>query len=206
MARPVTFPGQYQKEKVVLILRRHWFVLAVKIAGFALLAALILGGYFAARRLIPDFSDLIFYPVINLVLAGVLLLLWGKFYLMWLDYYLDIWIVTDERIINIEQEGLWNRVASELKIYRIQDVTVEIRGFDETTFDYGNVLVQSAAEKARFTFEQVPHPGEVKRVVVDLHDEYLRTHGGSFSEEGDPELNFANNAPRPVTNVANPPK
>ena len=45
------------------------------------------------------------------------------FFRAWLDYYLDIWVITDERIVNIEQKGLFSREISTQQLYRIQDVT-----------------------------------------------------------------------------------
>ena len=45
------------------------------------------------------------------------------------DYYLDTWIVTTERIISIEQKGLFERTASELDLISVQDATAEVHGF-----------------------------------------------------------------------------
>jgi uncharacterized membrane protein YdbT with pleckstrin-like domain len=98
------------------------------------------------------------------------LFVWNFFFILWLDYYLDAWIVTNERIINIEQRGFFNREISELKLTKIQDVTSEIIGVIPTLLDYGNIYVQTAGEKERFAFCQIPHPNRVKNIIVQLQE------------------------------------
>ena len=92
------------------------------------------------------------------------------FFILWIDFYLDAWIVTNERIININQKGFFNRDISELKLTKIQDVTSEIVGFIPTILGYGNIYVQTAAEMERFAFYQIPNPNEVKNIIVQLQE------------------------------------
>ena len=70
--------------------------------------------------------------------------LWLYGFLLWIDYWLDVWIVTDERVINIEQKGLFSRSVSELHFYNVQDVTTSVRGVIPTLLNYGDVEVQTA--------------------------------------------------------------
>jgi uncharacterized membrane protein YdbT with pleckstrin-like domain len=98
------------------------------------------------------------------------LFVWNFFFILWLDYYLDIWIVTNERIINIEQRGFFTRRISELKLTKVQDVTSEIIGVIPTLLNYGNIYVQTAGEKERFTFCQIPNPNYVKNMIVELQE------------------------------------
>ena len=109
----------------------------------------------------------------NLLLFGeslATLFIWNFFFILWLDFYLDAWIVTNERIINIEQRGFFTRKISELKLTKIQDVTSEIIGVIPTLFNYGNIYVQTAGEKERFIFYQIPNPNYVKNVIVELQE------------------------------------
>jgi hypothetical protein len=63
-------------------------------------------------------------------------------FITWIDYYFDVWIITNERIINIEQKNLFIRTTSEVTLTRVQDVTATIGGFFPTLLDFGDVLVQ----------------------------------------------------------------
>lgn len=113
----------------------------------------------------------------------LLIFLWLYGYLIWIDYYFDVWIVTTERIINIEQKGLFVRVVSELQFSRIQDVTTNVSGLIPTMLNFGDVTIQTAAEEEQFLFRQVPDPYHVKDLLMtrvrDQHDEEIdRLSGG----------------------------
>lgn len=87
---------------------------------------------------------------------------------IWVDTYLDFWTITDKRIISREQKGLFNRVVSELELYRVQDVSVEQKGFFATTLNYGDLYIQSAGEQERFVFKNVGEPIKISRIIQRL--------------------------------------
>ena len=93
-----------------------------------------------------------------------------------LDYYLDTWIITNDRLLNIEQEGVFARTISELDLYKIQDATSEVKGILPSLFGYGNVHIQTAGETKRFELEQVPNPHEVRKLIMDLAEEDRKYH------------------------------
>ncbi|MBI5766041.1 PH domain-containing protein [Candidatus Falkowbacteria bacterium] len=94
----------------------------------------------------------------------------------WTTTYLDVWTITTERIINREQNGLFNRVVSELDLYRVQDVTAEQKGFFATIFHYGDVYIQSAGEKERFVFKQIANPYSIAKMVQRLDEKAKINH------------------------------
>ena len=166
----IKFPGQRENEKIILFLRRHWFIFLMRILliVISIIALVVIYVFFNAVN--SNFRESAYY---NLLLFGeslATLFIWNFFFILWLDYYLDAWIVTDERIINIEQRGFFTRKISELKLTKIQDVTSEIIGVIPTLFNYGNIYVQTAGEKEHFTFFQIPNPNYVKNVIVDLQE------------------------------------
>ncbi len=173
--RIISFPGQHTKEKIVLFLHRHWYIIAsqIIILVIAALLPIVLLLFLPQGIKVLIFQEP-FLGLTGLFLSAYYLSLWLYFFLVWVDYYLDVWIVTDERIINIEQEGLFNRVISEQQIVRVQDVTSEVRGLLPTFLDFGNVYVQTAGEKERFVFEQVPHPHNVKKIILDLYQKAIQ--------------------------------
>src|SRR3989339_978240 len=148
MMRLDHLPNQRPDEHVILFLRRHWFALLAIVAAFILLVGvpLAVGLYFEETVM-----DWLAHPVIGplLVILGSIyfLSIWLFAFLEFTDYYLDTWIITNERIISIEQNGLFNRTASELDLSSVQDTTAEIRGILQTVFTYGQVYVQTAGEK-----------------------------------------------------------
>jgi uncharacterized membrane protein YdbT with pleckstrin-like domain len=103
------------------------------------------------------------------------LTVWIVAFTAFIDYYLDFWVVTNDRIINVEQR-LFSRTISELDLFKIQDVTGQSKGFLETMFDYGNVYVQTAGATERFNFEEVPGPREVASRIIALAEEDRKYH------------------------------
>jgi uncharacterized membrane protein YdbT with pleckstrin-like domain len=89
-------------------------------------------------------------------------------FIVWINFYLDVWIVTDTRIVNIEQLGLFSRHISELKHNKIQDVTSEVQGLVPTLFGYGNVYIQTAGNKQRFVFKQIPESTKTRNIIMQL--------------------------------------
>ncbi len=173
MKKAIDFPGQRPDEKLILLVRRHWTRLFKDVVKFIFLAiipavlAIVL--IFVFEFSIYTYSDLV------LVITSLLVSLYYLFIMLlflnnFIDYQLDLWVVTDQRIINMEQEGLFNRTASSQSIERVQDVTSEIKGKMATFLDYGNVYIQTAGEEQRFVFEEVPHPSKISKMIQDVHD------------------------------------
>ncbi len=156
-------------EKVIFVLRRHPIVFLVEALIVAVLAAVPFALYFLLAKFWPD---LLLGPISRptLILAGsaYLLLVWHFLIGRFVEYYLDLWVVTDHKIHNVEQKNLFSRTVSELDLASVQDVTSEIKGVIPTLLDYGDVHVQTAAEKERFSFEQVPHPEKVRAALLGL--------------------------------------
>lgn len=175
MMRLDHLPNQRPDEHVILFLRRHWFALLAIVAAFVLLVGVPLaaGWYF-----LDIVEGWLAHPSIGplLVILGSIyfLSIWLFAFLEFTDYYLDTWIITNERIINIEQEGLFNRTASELDLAAVQDTTAEIRGILQTLFTYGQVHVQTAGEKGRFHFKNIDNPEHVKELITRLVEEDKR--------------------------------
>ena len=162
-------PNQREHERIVLFLRRQWFTLLRIVVAFLVLTIIpiALGIYFwdiLSAWLEGPFLG----PVI--VVSGSLFFLctWLFAFVEFTDYYLDTWIITTERIVNIEQKGLFERTAAELDLVSVQDATAEVRGFLETIFEYGDVLIQTAGEQERFHFINVNHPEQIKETIMKL--------------------------------------
>lgn len=98
------------------------------------------------------------------------LLIWMKCIAIWTDYYLDMWVVTNRRLIDIEQYGFFHRETSTLRMEQIQDITTETRGILPTIFNFGHIYVQSAAESREFTIRGIPNPRNIKELIFKQHD------------------------------------
>jgi len=82
------------------------------------------------------------------------------------DYYLDVWILTDKRVITVEQRNLFSRKESEFELSKIQEISVDINGFFPTLLDYGDIRARTASENPDFLFKQVGNPNSVKDAIM----------------------------------------
>ncbi|MAF25873.1 hypothetical protein CL634_09910 [bacterium] len=170
-------PNPYPNEKIILLLRRHWFIILLRLSFWALVALLPLIFYRTiGHNFIPTDPLAPLYPILVLFTSTYYLYTFLFAFHSFVDYYLDVWIVTNQRIVNIEQRGLFSREVSEQKLFRIQDVTAEVNGFFPTTLDYGTVFIQTAGEKARFNFKQIPEPYVVSKKIILLAEQDKKYH------------------------------
>ncbi len=165
---PRSRPG----EQPVLFLRGHWILilkmlLLTAVAIVAPIVVLWLLGYTAPTLLNGPGGDAIVTVFLSIYSLAVVSFFFQEF----IDYYLDTWIVTTERVMDIEQRGLFNRTAAEMHIALVQDATTEIRGMLGTFLDYGHVFVQTAGEQRRFTFKNVTHPEQIRNTILRLAEE-----------------------------------
>lgn len=163
------FPGQRDNEEIKFILRRHTITLLPLLLVFFFFTFLPLAFY---SLFVPydvpllaqkPYSDI--YFLMTTVYYGFL---WIIAFIEWLDYYLDIWIVTDQRILDIEQNNLFHRIASEIDLKRVQDISSTVNGLLQTFFQYGDVKVQTASEENNINLKQIPHPVTVRREIMEL--------------------------------------
>jgi hypothetical protein len=164
------FPSQQADETIHLVVREHWAFLLFRLLVVIFLFALLL----AFQAYIPTLAPGLFEGT-----AGRVTLLASQIYtlglvltvfLIWVFYYLNVQIITNLRIVDIDQKGLFSRSIAELHIDKIEDVTSESNGALATVFQYGNVYVQTAGTVERFEFDHVPAPERIEKIILDLYE------------------------------------
>ncbi|KKP94698.1 MAG: hypothetical protein UR99_C0038G0003 [Candidatus Moranbacteria bacterium GW2011_GWD2_36_12] len=155
-------------EQIVRVLHRNWFYLLQQFLLILLICGVFFGGIFYGPMFFPELFNYEYKALTKFVESFFVLAIWIYSFLIWVDYYFDIWIITTERIVNIEQKGMFTRSVSELRFAKIQDITTEVVGFLPTIINYGDVKVQTAGEESEFVFRTVSDPYHVKNVIMDL--------------------------------------
>ncbi|OGG47443.1 hypothetical protein A3D66_02480 [Candidatus Kaiserbacteria bacterium RIFCSPHIGHO2_02_FULL_50_9] len=166
-------------ETTVRIVRKHWFILLQETAGFVVLffAPFILYGLltgsapFGATLGLPTMQPVTFAPAeAALLTAAWTLFIWAKLFGAWTNYYLDVWIITNRRIVSIDQIRFFSRTMSIFRMDRIQDVTVDVHGFIPTLLNFGDLQVQTAGVEQKFIIRGVPRPQHIKDIIMREHD------------------------------------
>jgi membrane protein YdbS with pleckstrin-like domain len=174
-------------ERIILTLRRHWFVLLMESLGsiFLFILPFVLLAIFTSATVQRTMGILqlpaISTKTISFLSAFWLLFIWFRLYSTWTSYYLDKWVITNKRIVTINQVGFFNRDVSSFKMDKIQDIETKVEGLLETFIDYGDITIQTAGEAADFKMHDVPSPAKLKEVITHQQDVATKETGGEKS-------------------------
>ncbi len=164
-------------EHVIMEVRKHWIVFAGHGVGLFVSALLPFVVFTVLQMFVPSITNVIQLPgntgALFLFFYSLwLLFLWISFFVAWTKYYLDVWFVTEKRIVAVDQKELFDREISNLRFDKIQDVTIDVDGLIPTMLHFGNIKVQTASEDEKdFAMDTVRNPDEVRRVIFSQHNE-----------------------------------
>lgn len=161
IARPkkVTFETQLGGEKIILLLRRHPIT---QVKKFLLSILMLIGPWFLTKFPMIEFLPFRFQFIIILMWY---LLTFAFMLENFLSWYFNVYMITDERVIDIDFYNLIYKEISDAEIENIEDVTLVMAGVLQTIFNYGSVMIQTAAEVPRLQFEDIPNPALVVQVL-----------------------------------------
>lgn len=158
----IFFASQHFEEKVLLLLRQH----VVTQLGWILIVTVL--------SLMPilffSIGLLDFLPP-NYQFAttvGWYLLLIGYALESFLSWFYNVYIITDERIVDVDFYNLLYKNISSAKIDRIEDVTTEAGGILSSVFNYGTVKIQTSGTQTEFEFDHVPQPAKVAAFINEM--------------------------------------
>lgn len=162
------FKDMGENEEIVMVLHRNWFYLLQQFLFLFVVVGILFVSFAFLPQFYPNLLSGVNKPVTLFAQNFFILAIWIYSFLIWVDYYFDIWIVTNERIVNIEQKGMFTRKVSEMTYAKVQDISTEVMGFIPTIINYGDVKIQTAGENENFIFRTVSDPYHVKSVIAEL--------------------------------------
>lgn len=160
-------------ERIIALFRKHWFVILMELFGLFILAIAPLGLYVFGRIFFFNAVGPEISIIFGFLYVLFLIILWVAGFNLWLDYYLDKLLVTTERVIEIEQRGLFSREISSLNLENIQDVTIEVHGIIQTFFKLGDIHVQTSGAQKKVSIGYLANPEYAKHMIMDLHNQSL---------------------------------
>lgn len=158
----VFFASQHAEEKVLLLLRQHpvtqlgWIFIVTFLGVLPFLFQSV-----GLLNFLP--AD---YQFASLI--GWYLLLFGYALESFLSWFYNVYIITDERIVDVDFSNLLYKNISSAKIEKIEDVTNEAKGILATVFNFGTVKIQTAGTMTEFDFVNVPQPAKVASFINEL--------------------------------------
>ncbi|TSC94445.1 MAG: Uncharacterized protein Athens101428_271 [Candidatus Berkelbacteria bacterium Athens1014_28] len=151
-----TFRGQRPNEKVIKIVRRHPIVFFWPLlqATLAFTLAVIVLIYF-------DFGQ-VFYFCGGILALFIFAVLFKAIFV----YRNSFCLITNQRVINIDQKNFFNRQITETDFSKIQDVTNNTSGVIGTSLNYGEIVVQTAGTQNQLIIKHIPDPYQVQQEIT----------------------------------------
>ncbi len=156
-------------EKVVW--RKHWLFLVTSV--FVPLAlVLVLASFTVAFFATGGLFGLAPGGLAGVVTLGLTIVCFGWLAYEYADWGNDQYIVTNERIIDVEQRPFWlSQSTREASLGKIQNVHYVVPNLIASLMRYGDVVVKTAGE-GDFTFTHVPRPAEVQNEIFRRMNNY----------------------------------
>ena len=174
------FPLQ-DGEIVIQFQRRHWWFLWPRTILLALIAVVPIVLAYLLLDAIGVQDDLgIFFWIVALLWAG-----WWTVRALfnWYRYANDIWVVTNQRIVDSFKPHPFSHRLSTADLVNVQDISVEKIGITATILRFGDVVCETAGGGASggvFRIIGIPDPATIQ-LLIDKERDRERTrlgHGG----------------------------
>lgn len=150
------FPDQLDGEELLFVFRKHPIVMrkGLFIGLIALLAGTI------PSLIKPEYSYLFGGLLAGLVIG---LIIFIPSYISW---YFSVYIVTDQRLLQITQKGLWTRSVVDIGLPQIQMVNYEVAGFNQTILGFGTIMMQTFV--GDLVIHEVHHPEKIQQKILKV--------------------------------------
>ena len=149
-------------EKVDIVLRRHWI-------AFVFLGVYTMWGIILTIIILMSFG---------MIASSVLILsiFWMYYFLFlyvsWINYELDVFVFTNNRIVCVEQKTFLNRTVWETTLDKVQEVSIETKWLLANLFNFGTLRIMTSGSSPSFDMTYSPDPMKSSRYINNLVDRY----------------------------------
>ena len=165
------FEDQLEDEEVLYVFRKHPIVMRKGLILF--MVSILIGTVPSLFR--PEYSY--FFAGVGAGI-GLGLLLFAP---SWVSWYFSVFVVTDRRLIQITQKGLFNRSVVDMGLNQIQMVNYQVAGVQETLLGSGTIMMQTFV--GDLIIHDVHHPAKIQKKLLEI----MRDEGivaNSYSVDG----------------------
>lgn len=152
------FDDQFPDEEMLFLFRKHPVVMR---------KGLVLGMLGPLVGVLPASikPDLGFGWFFGGLAAGTLLGLL-LFFPSWIAWYFSVFILTDQRLIQVVQKGMFNKSVVDISLSQIQMVNYEVAGVQQTLLGFGTITVQTYV--GDLVIHDVHHPGKIQKKLLGV--------------------------------------
>ena len=165
------FADQFDNEEVLFVFRKHPIVMR---KGLIIgMLALLLGTVPSLFN--PTYATYFIGLAVAAVLGGII------FLPSWISWHFSVFIVTDQRLIQITQKGFFHRSVVDMGLSQIQMVNYEVAGLQETMLGFGTIQMQTFV--GDLIIHEIPHPGKIQKKLLEiLRDQGVTVSAAPFND------------------------
>lgn len=158
------FPDQFDSEEVLFVFRKHPIVMrrGLIFGSLGLLAGplytLILT--YLRPENPPTMNFFYFSCLASLALCALL------FFPGWMSWYYSVFVMTNQRFIQITQKGFFHRSVVDMALPQIQMVNYEVSGLEETLLGFGTINMQTMVGDLMIHY--IHHPAKIQKKLLEI--------------------------------------
>ncbi|MGK2896752.1 MAG: PH domain-containing protein [Candidatus Saccharimonadales bacterium] len=149
------FDGQREDEELLFIFRRH--VIAMRKGFYEVLGAVVITSI--PPLIWQSNLELFLLPIAGLLIG---LVLFSYQFMIW---YFTVYIVSDQRLRQVTQNGFFGKDVVELQLSKIQNISYNVPGFSGEVFGYGTLVIQTFV--GDLVIHNVEHPDKIYNKLQD---------------------------------------
>ncbi len=151
-----------EDEVILMTVKRHWVV-------FVMLGIYFFSGLIVTFIIWWLFGFWFWWNIINIVIW----LFFSLFlFIEWLNHELDMYIVTNNRIIWIEQIAFLNRWVTETNLGQVQEVNSKNTWLLSNLLNYWTLSIQTAWSKTTLQMSYCSDTIQTQRKILNIVDNY----------------------------------
>ena len=175
----VWFDGMFPDEKVYFVFDKHWIAQLPEILMFIVFYLFTLVG----ALMLSFFIKPLYLPLLWLAVSFYLIITGSLILIRWLNESLDLFILTDKRLIDITQHGFLNRKTTTANLSQIQHVSYIQKGIVDNVFDLGLIDVLTAGSSPDLRLEYIQYPAKATDMILEfvvtggkIEEKYRKPH------------------------------
>lgn len=152
-------------EQLIFVMRKHWWF--------------FIKFFFQVLGILIIVSGLLFLQVAYswIIIIISLILIAGLFFYYWFLWKNDMYILTDQRLIDIDRNNIFHKQVTEVSLDKIQDVSYTISGMIAMMFNFGKISIQTAGQGENVDILLVPRPQELQKQINQTFHNYREKIG-----------------------------
>jgi len=157
MEKEYSFSGQWPDEKILEVAHQNPYLLYP--SGFIFIILLSLS--------VAVFS---FWPFLYYVAIAILIFASLYFFRSFYGFRESMLIITDKRVIYINQKGFFNRKISEVEHVKIIDAASVTKGFTQVMLKYGDLVLRTvgAGDGGDIVIKDISNPYYFQQKITKL--------------------------------------